>query len=313
MKAYIAFCPIGIFACDENSRLIDKEIFERNSEHVAAKFSQLKEGKEIPELKLLYHRVKQKADLISIEGEKNFGMDAIVEFPNLCGIFLRKNLSDLGVEFGFNPVEHFVHNLSLDIAEEKLSSELKKPDKIIVQVVNAINELTESANVSSERFGEWALLNLAEQNKPALSQFKTSVSEIKTAQKNLENYLAKLMKENFPNITAVAGASIGAKLIASAGDAERLAKMASSKIQVLGAEKALFRHLTTGAKPPKYGLIVQHNLLASAPQFYRGKVARALAASVSIAVKADVYSKKFMGDKLRKDLEARARRIRGNK
>jgi len=79
--------------------------------------------------------------------------------------------------------------------------------------------------------------------------------------------------------------------------------MPSSTIQMLGAEKALFRHLRTGAKPPKHGIILQHPLVASAKKANRGKYSRSLADKISIAVKADYFKGKFIGDKLKKELE----------
>lgn len=82
----------------------------------------------------------------------------------------------------------------------------------------------------------------------------------------------------------------------------------ASTIQVLGAEKALFRHMKTGAKPPRHGVIVQHPLLSGAPQKMHGKIARALADKISIAVKVDYFKGKFIGDKLRKGLEEKFRK-----
>ena len=79
----------------------------------------------------------------------------------------------------------------------------------------------------------------------------------------------------------------------------------ASTIQILGAEKALFRHLKTKkkAKPPKYGILSRHILFDKAKRKDYGKVARALADKISIAVKLDYFKGKFLGDKLRKGLE----------
>jgi len=65
--------------------------------------------------------------------------------------------------------------------------------------------------------------------------------------------------------------------------------MPASTIQVLGAEKALFRSLKTGAQPPKHGLLFQHSLVHAAPRWQRGKIARAIAAKAAIAARVDVY------------------------
>lgn len=120
-----------------------------------------------------------------------------------------------------------------------------------------------------------------------------------------ELYIRSLMQQMCPNLHAVAGDLIGSKLIAHAGSLKRLSEMPSSTIQVLGAEKALFRHLKTGAKPPKYGVIFSHPLIQSAKRLDQGKISRALADKISIAVKVDYFKGQFVGDKLKKELEGR--------
>ncbi len=75
-----------------------------------------------------------------------------------------------------------------------------------------------------------------------------------------------------PNTSAVAGATIGARLIAKAGGLDRLATLPASTIQILGAEKALFRALRTGSRPPKHGILFQHEAVHSAPKWQRGKI-----------------------------------------
>ena len=81
--------------------------------------------------------------------------------------------------------------------------------------------------------------------------------------------------------------------------------MPASTIQILGAEKALFRHMKTGAKPPRHGVIVAHPLISRAPDKMHGKIARTLADKISIAAKVDYFRGQFIGDKLRKELEVK--------
>ena len=118
-----------------------------------------------------------------------------------------------------------------------------------------------------------------------------------------EDYISGLMEELCPNTKAVCGFRIGAKLIEHAGSLKRLSEMPASTIQILGAENALFRHMKTGAKPPRHGVIVHHPLIAKAPNNMHGKIARALADKISIASKIDYFKGQFIGDKLRKELE----------
>jgi nucleolar protein 56 len=122
---------------------------------------------------------------------------------------------------------------------------------------------------------------------------------------NLEKYIGEVMEEVAPNTSVLAGATLGARLIAIAGGLENLAKRPASTIQVLGAEKALFRSLTTGARPPKHGVIFQHTLIHGSKRWLRGKIARVFAGRLAIAVRTDAFSGNFIGDRLKADLEKR--------
>jgi nucleolar protein 56 len=105
----------------------------------------------------------------------------------------------------------------------------------------------------------------------------------------LAEYVESTMKRIAPNTTDVAGATIGARLIAKVGGLDRLARLPASTIQVLGAEKALFRALRTGSRPPKHGILFQHEAVHTAPKWQRGKIARALANKIAIAARIDYY------------------------
>ena len=117
------------------------------------------------------------------------------------------------------------------------------------------------------------------------------------------------MEEVAPNTKAVAGALLGARLIAIAGSLQNLAMRPASTIQVLGAEKALFRSLKTGARPPKHGLIFQHALLHDAKRWQRGKIARVIAGKLAIAARADAFGGRYVGDKLKADIDKRIAEI----
>ena len=103
------------------------------------------------------------------------------------------------------------------------------------------------------------------------------------------NYIGDLMNNIAPNLSAIAGPTIGARLIAKSGGMMKLARLPSSTIQVLGAEKALFRSLKSGSRPPKHGIIFQHDKVHSSPKWQRGKIARSLAAKIAIAARIDVF------------------------
>jgi nucleolar protein 56 len=137
---------------------------------------------------------------------------------------------------------------------------------------------------------------------------KNMLSFYKMRQK-LETYLDSVMEEVAPNIRALVGSLLGARLIALAGGLNNIAKMPASTIQLLGAEKALFRSLKTGARPPKHGIIFQHSFIHEAKRWQRGKMARALAGKLAIAARMDAFGGKYAGDKLQADLEKRVSEI----
>jgi nucleolar protein 56 len=105
----------------------------------------------------------------------------------------------------------------------------------------------------------------------------------------LNGYVESQMMRVAPNLSVVAGATIGARLMAKAGGLDRLAVLPASTIQILGAEKALFRSLRTGARPPKHGILFQHQAVHTAPKWQRGKIARTLANKIAIAARVDCY------------------------
>ncbi len=128
--------------------------------------------------------------------------------------------------------------------------------------------------------------------------------------KEQERYIEELMSAEAPNLSAVAGPILGAKLISMAGGLEKLARLPASTIQVLGAEKALFRFFRTGRGAPKHGIIFQSPLIHGSPKHLRGKIARALAATIAIAAKIDYFTREDRGAELREKLEKRLQEIR---
>jgi nucleolar protein 56 len=152
--------------------------------------------------------------------------------------------------------------------------------------------------------------DIAEADLAQIQALSKDVLELYELRKGMESYLDKTMGEVAPNTQALVGSLLGARLIAVAGGLRNLAMRPASTIQVLGAEKALFRSLKTGARPPKHGLIFQHTLLHDAKRWQRGKIARALAGKLAIAVRIDAFGGgRYVGDALKADLEKRLEEI----
>ncbi len=127
----------------------------------------------------------------------------------------------------------------------------------------------------------------------------------------LEKLIEKEMQGYAPNTAELAGPILGARLLAAASGLKQLAMMPASTIQLLGAEKALFRHLRNkNVKGPKYGLIYGHSLVKKMPGKHKGKVARSLAAKIAIAGRADFFGKRGgIGEKLQKELQERIKQL----
>ena len=126
-----------------------------------------------------------------------------------------------------------------------------------------------------------------------LKSFAESIYSLQKSRKELEVYIDSKMEAIAPNLRDLLGATLGAKLIAHIGSIKRLATYPASVIQIMGAEKAIFRHLKTGERPPKHGLIFQHPSVRGAKWWNRGKVARNLALKITLAVRKDVFSGEY--------------------
>lgn len=220
---------------------------------------------------------------------------------------------------------------NLELTKKKVKESVKF-DTLLVQAINNIDELNKSANLLAKRLREWYELYNPEFSKEAADnkKFAELIVQKKDLKKNgmgadlskddlkpvtrlaeelhrlyklkdeETEYVKDVMEKNCPNLSKVAGVLIGAKLIELAGSLEKLAKLPSSTVQLLGAEKALFRHIKTGAKSPKYGVIFAHPFLAKEKS---GKKARALADKISLAAKVDFFKGEYAGDRLLQELE----------
>jgi nucleolar protein 56 len=140
-----------------------------------------------------------------------------------------------------------------------------------------------------------------------VKELSKSVINLYDLRESLRNYIATSAKKTMPNISVVAGPELALRLVVLAGGLDKLAKMPSSTVQMLGAEKALFRHLKGKGSSPKHGIIFSHDLVQKAPHELRGKVARMVAAKLSLAARVDYFSKDDRGEKMRKELETQVR------
>jgi len=140
------------------------------------------------------------------------------------------------------------------------------------------------------------------ENISALCDQVISISEYR---EQLYDYLKNRMQAIAPNLTILVGELVGARLIAHAGSLLNLAKHPASTVQILGAEKALFRALKTKHETPKYGLIYHASLVGQTPAKFKGKLARVLAAKAALATRLDALGEGETSTQLGTDSRAK--------
>merc|ERR1711976_691599 len=141
-----------------------------------------------------------------------------------------------------------------------------------------------------------------------IQMFARRVISLSDYRKTLAEYLQSKMLDVAPNLTTLIGEQVGARLIAHAGSLTNLAKYPASTVQILGAEKALFRALKTKGNTPKYGLIFHSTFIGRAVQKNKGRISRYLANKCSIASRIDCFSDEattIFREKLRDQVEER--------
>ncbi|MHB8603973.1 MAG: NOP5/NOP56 family protein, partial [Thermoplasmatota archaeon] len=154
---------------------------------------------------------------------------------------------------------------------------------------------------------------LTQEDEDAIRHLARSASTLYATRAELEKYLDQAMPGIAPNLATLLTPVLAARMIRHAGGLMRLAKMPSGTIQTLGAEKALFRHIKEGKRPPKHGILFQHPALHRAPRHQRGAIARALAAKTALAARADAFTHHDMGRTLIEGFEKREDRVRKEK
>jgi len=150
---------------------------------------------------------------------------------------------------------------------------------------------------------------MSEDDMSIIRSLSITVLSLNEQRRDLEEYVSNVMNKIAPNITSLVGPLVGARLISLAGSLKDLARKPSSTLQILGAEKALFRSLKTGADPPKHGVIFQASEIHSAPYWQRGKIARALSGKLSLAARIDAYAETPTVTNLKEQFEKRLAEI----
>ncbi len=229
---------------------------------------------------------------------------------------------------------------NLKLTREAIKNAVNE-DQLLMQTICNIGELDKVSNLLIKRLREWyslylpelselvtdheQFLELTKQTKTALLK-KFNLSETMGAdllpahleqmkllcqqiiniyelRKSHETYLKNIMQNHCPNLLELAGATIGAKLIDLANGLKQLALLPASTVQLLGAEKALFRHIKTGSRSPKHGIIINHPLVQGVNRSKKGKAARMLADKLSLCARLDYFKGELKAKQYRQELE----------
>ncbi len=184
------------------------------------------------------------------------------------------------------------------------ADKLKERDKFIAALKESCDRksISEKLAISIESMG----FDLNDEDIQLLSLSVNELSNISDLRKVVNDRLNDIIKKKYPNLNAVLGSELSARIIYLAGSSSSLMLMPSSKIQVLGAEKAMFAARKKKATP-KYGVIYNHEIMLSVPENLKGKMAKVIAAYTSLAIKTDVLSKEdkssIIMEKMLKDVE----------
>ncbi|MFH0948856.1 MAG: hypothetical protein V1802_00025 [Candidatus Aenigmatarchaeota archaeon] len=319
---YILKSPIGVFAFSEDKNLMHYILFSKNPQTAAEQFNHP----------------------ISKEFTESLGRCEIRDGEGV----IRHNLRELALSLAFGnnaELNEFMSTFSSILSKNSMKGVIGK-DKLLIQSFNALDDLTNIINVMSERLREWFGLHYPETRRESIIEdiikykrrsefpnfskssgvdigkkdeeiifsYASSIKNLEHQRNEMEKYIKETISEICPNVSSVVEPILAVRLLSLAGSLEKFAKMASSTIQLLGAEKALFRHLHNKkhTKPPKYGALFFSAIVQNAPADKKGKVARLLAAKLSIAAKIDFYSGRDEGEKLKKELKDEMKKYEKN-
>ena len=294
MTYYLITKWFGTFLCDETG--VQKEIlFPKNEKEI------VKRLREIEKNNILEEEKQIAKNIIVLVKEKRLQQLGTYDDGESFFHIIAINPKD----YGFS--QRLFHDVSLLLAQQRVDEQLQSEDLQLIQMVNALDDLIQTANLLSERLSCWSLLPTP---KKKIKPFEKTLNVVNDEIQRLQDQIEIDMKAIAPNTSKIIGPLIGARLIALAGGMQLLAMLPASTIQILGAEKALFRFKKEGGRPPKHGIIFQHPLINRAQKTERGRIARLLANKISTAIKADVFTKRNIADELQKDIDIRLQEIR---
>ena len=212
-----------------------------------------------------------------------------------------------------------LREVALELVRRELRS-LSTVEQDVLQMIEALDDMDKSINLLDERLYEWSLLHrddiartkdlpLSLAGQGPVGELATAIIDLRRSRQRIEEGLSMSISTIAPNMSELAGPLLAARLMSRAGSLSRLSELPSSTIQIMGAEKALFKHLKGKAPSPKHGLIYRHPAIMNAPKRLRGRLARALSGKLAIAARIDYHSG-VISPELKGSLENRLSEIR---
>ena len=292
---YIVTKWFGVFIYTDKG-VVKHLLFPKDEQELVERLVSMKKGEVLNEEKEL---IKEFKDVSTSD----------VRLANIANLIHEKKVFK---EIELKPEDYgftldLLNRVSSRVAEMEMKEKLEKKDLQIIQMIKSFDELKGFLNILSERLDEWKSLPSPDESINSIVQLR---DEIKKTVESLEESIKEKMEEVAPNLSTVAGPLLGARLIMLAGGLERLALLPSSTIQIIGAEKALFRYKHGEGTPPKHGVIFQHHLMRRVKPSQRGKVARLVAAKCATAAKADAFTKRDLTDFLKEEISSRLKEIK---
>jgi nucleolar protein 56 len=329
-RIHIVETLIGIFALTHDNDIVERVLYPRDAKQINAALERHAAGEPSKEMSEMMEKLVQRGfETVIISNEPLAaalrGAGVSVEIVEGSGPeeFVRENIESIAVDFRAVEDNAQYYALSRDVSVLRTRKDVQKAQSergaTIIQTVQLLNELDKSLNVLSGKLREWYGLHFPELSRAVDDHeiYALLVERLGDRSGFSPENLGELdVGDRTRGILSVSEDSMGAPLLPEdeehlkAGGLKKLAMMPSSTVQILGAEKALFRSKKTGAKPPKHGLIFQHPYVHAKPRKLRGKAARTLASKLSLAARADAFSGNPIGAELRRQLDEESERQR---
>jgi len=232
--------------------------------------------------------------------------DFVSSFMNAFNEELPLNPFDLGVKVFGSPEKYYsaLRKTAIEVARLKTEKELKREDRYGIMLLKALDELNNSINLLENKLEDVKEIKESEITK----EMEEEIRRLKALRRELEGEIERVMEKIAPNLSAILGGAIAARLLEKAGSLEKLSMLPASTIQIVGAEKSLYKAMARmkkgkPAKIPKHGVIFQHAFIRTLPKKKRGKMARFMAAKLAIAARIDYFT-----GELREELVSEVRR-----